>query len=301
MATEPVAEGEVALFPLAALSAHMDVEGSPAASVPTEELVLVGPRVERPIDSRALRADPRTPPAEPSFGPRPGCRRPAWPPRPGTDVEPTCSRRVTWSPRTRPDPRRLVFVSGWPGGVVGADRVGAGRPLDLARPRARAAETSEKRESIEERLLGGVVFRRLLRMPLHAEHPRGALVLLVRNDPLDRLDQAVLRPTGRFESVTQSVDALMMVRRGGERAGLRHRREATPSLRRDVVDRQGPLERHAVLDQIGVSRAGAGGAIRRTRRSSPASLDRCRASAGRSDRPPGAAAISNSSRSGSIP
>ena len=48
MITEPVTEAEVALFPLAALPAHMDMERSPAAVVPAEELVLVGPRVESP-------------------------------------------------------------------------------------------------------------------------------------------------------------------------------------------------------------------------------------------------------------
>jgi hypothetical protein len=32
-------------------------------------------------------------------------------------------------------------------------------------------------------------------MPLHAEHPCRALVLLIRNDPLDRFDQAVGGPS----------------------------------------------------------------------------------------------------------
>jgi len=46
--SKPVAEGEMALFPRAALPAHMDVERSLAVIVPAEELVLVRPRVERP-------------------------------------------------------------------------------------------------------------------------------------------------------------------------------------------------------------------------------------------------------------
>ena len=69
------------------------------------------------------------------------------------------------------------------------------------------------------------------------------------NDPLDRLDEAVLAPAGDRQSVADPIHALMVMRRARQRAGLRHGRETAPRFDRHLVDRLGALERHAVLDQ----------------------------------------------------
>jgi hypothetical protein len=44
--------------------------------------------------------------------------------RPGTDVEPTCSRSWTWPASAARDPCRLPLVQGRPGGVVGREADG---------------------------------------------------------------------------------------------------------------------------------------------------------------------------------
>ena len=126
------------------------------------------------------------------------------------------------------------------------DRVRAGPSLGRARLRARPAETSEQRESVEQRLLGGIAFRGLFRVPLHAEHPGRTLVLLVGNDPLDRFDQAVLGPARHGQAVAQTIDPLMVMREAGERRGLRDGGEAAPRFGVDLVDRLAPVERHTV-------------------------------------------------------
>jgi hypothetical protein len=88
-------------------------------------------------------------------------------------------------------------------------------------------------------------------VPLHAEHPRSALVLLIGNDQLDRLDESILGPAGDREAVAESIHALMVM--GGTRQSprLRHGGETAPRCRRDLVDRQGPLDGNPVLDQPG--------------------------------------------------
>ena len=204
-------------------------------------------------------------------------------PSPGTEVEPTCSRRGDLVAECGSDPRRLFVVSGRPLGVVGADRVRAGPSLGRARLRARSAETSEQRESVEQRLLGGIVVRGLLRVPLHPEHPGRMLVLLVGNDPLDRLDQTVLAPArdrqvphraGRppdGDGTRSRGGRTSSPPRGGSRVpGAPHGWSASPRPARRARSARG-------------CPGGAGGACRRTRRSSAASLDRCRASAWRVD------------------
>ncbi len=166
--------------------------------------------------------------------------------RPGTDVEPTWSIRRA---RTPSAPRMRAASSS-----NAADHDGSASTIAYARLRPSRSpalardplSAREQRERVEERLLGGVALRGVLRMPLHPDHP--GLRVVQRPVELDRLDQTVRGTTRRHEALSDTIDPLVVVRGGDEGRGLRGREQAAALLDRDVVQRLRVQDGHAVLE-----------------------------------------------------
>ena len=154
---------------------------------------------------------------------------------------------------------------------------------------ARATEPRQENECVEERLLGGV----LRPSPPGATARRPSMRLACPAGPA--------RSSRSPRSGRPASDRSLRVRHPVDRCpddGVRRRQASRPSSPpRDDSPAAGvtswivrvPSSGNPVLDQVGERRAGAGAAIRRTRRSSPACLGRCRGWGGRSVRRPGAA------------
>ena len=129
------------------------------------------------------------------------------------------------------------------------ESVGAGSPDRRAGVGPCAVESGDEDERVEQGLLGPIVGRRLLRVPLHAEHPGRPLVLLVLDGSFERLDEPVRAPARRLEPVADAVDALVMMRTTGQSAALGERRQPAAGEWLDVVHRFGLVDRNAVRQE----------------------------------------------------
>ena len=114
--------------------------------------------------------------------------------------------------------------------------------------------SGEQGDRIEQRLLRGIGGRRLLRMPLHPEHPRDlglghARRVHVGHRHLDRFDQAVGAAPAHDEVLTDAIDPLMVMRRAREWARFRGGRQQGPRLGRHRVQGLGVLDRDAVREE----------------------------------------------------
>ena len=165
--------------------------------------------------------------------------------RPGTDVDPTWSIRraaAPSAPRIRCDSSSNDV--GHDGSGSSSRSRGSSQPSPVAG--SRSPQVPEQCERVEERLLGGVALRGVLRMPLHPDHP--GLRVVQRSVELDRLDQSVRGTTRRHEALADTIDPLVVVRRGHEARGLRGREQAAALRDRDVVQRLRVQDGHAMLE-----------------------------------------------------
>jgi hypothetical protein len=139
------------------------------------------------------------------------------------------------------------------------DRIRA-RPADAVMLGLRAAHPREERETVEQCLLRGVVVGRVLRVPLHADHPPIQVDFQVVV-AFDRLHEAVGGPAGHQQSAPDAVHPLVMMRGRREGGDLGGREQAAGVLDLHVVQRLRVEDGDAVLEhpgqvrQVGVERA----------------------------------------------
>jgi hypothetical protein len=213
MRPQVVAEREMSTLPLAADGAHVDLVRADAADVLLEVLVFrVGRIGDELVSERFKRNDERLPrhhPVDRDLDVDDRLRGETGDGRRSHMLDPHGDR-----PECLPEPGRFLLEQTRPRGVVVGDEERSAPASTDARDCSSAAEAREVRQRAEERLLRGVAVSCVLRVPLDAEHPTrlvGSVGRMTLGRELDRLDEPVLAPTGRAESLADPVDSLMVV------------------------------------------------------------------------------------------